>query len=282
MKYGVTFPITGVDGDVNLLVDFASLAEEAGWDGVFLEDYISYYEGDEYTVFDPWLALAAMAVRTERLRLGITVSPLARRRPWKVARESVTLDHLSNGRFILGVGVGDSSDKSFSHFGEVTDVKQRAEMLDESLDILAGLWSGQPFSYSGKHYHVDEITFLPKPVQSPRIPIWVGGFWPRKGPARRAARWDGFCAAKINEDGTSGFVTPADVREMKNFIEQRRPAHTPFDFITGGQTPGDDPGQTRSVLEPFAEAGITWWMEFTTSKADELRKRIKQGPPRIE
>lgn len=282
MQYGLTLPITGVDGDVRLLVELACLAEEAGWDGVFLEDYIVYYEGSEAPVYDPWLALAAIAARTERIRLGITVTPLPRRRPWKVARESVTLDQLSRGRFILGVGIGDSSDKSFSHLGEVTDIKHRAELLDESLDILAGLWSGQPFTYSGKHYHVDEMTFLPKPVQSPRVPVWVGGFWPRKGPARRAARWDGFCAAKINEDGTHSLVTPADVRAMRGFIESQRHNHAPFDFITGGQTSGDDPVQARSILRPFAEAGITWWMEFTSSKADELRTRIEQGPPRID
>ncbi len=160
MRYGIALPITGVDGDVRKLVEVACLAEEAGWDGVFLEDYIIYYGERRVPVFDPWVTLAAMAMRTKRIRLGITVTPLARRRPWKVARESVTLDHLSKGRLILGVGLGDSHDRSFANFGEEIDARRRVRMLDQALEVIAGLWSGRKFRYQGAHYQVKEATFL--------------------------------------------------------------------------------------------------------------------------
>jgi alkanesulfonate monooxygenase SsuD/methylene tetrahydromethanopterin reductase-like flavin-dependent oxidoreductase (luciferase family) len=227
MHYGLTLPITGVEGSVALLVDLAQAAEDAGWDGVFLEDYIVYWAGDEYPVYDPWLLLAAMAMRTSRIRLGTTVTPLARRRPWKVAREALTLDYLSNGRLIVGVGLGDAHDKSFTGVsGEALDPRVRAEWLDEGLEVLAGLWSGCPFSYIGKHYQVSEVTMLPVPLQQPRIPIWVGGFWPRQRPAFRAARWDGFCAAKVDPSGKYVRLSPDDVRAMRALPRAARQATT--------------------------------------------------------
>ncbi|MCL4490151.1 MAG: LLM class flavin-dependent oxidoreductase [Chloroflexi bacterium] len=172
MQYGLSLPNGGMYHDARSLGEFAHLAEEAGWDGVFLEDYIVWQGHQDVPTYDPWVALAAMALATERVRLGTTVTPLPRRRPWKLAKEAVTLDHLSNGRLILGVGLGDASiDSSFTHFGEVMDVKKRARMLDEALEVLVGFWSGQPFRFDGEHYHLKEITCLPRPVQTPRIPI---------------------------------------------------------------------------------------------------------------
>ena len=133
MRYGLEISAAGACGDARTLADLAQLAEESGWDGVFLEDYIIHYDPTYVRTYDPWVALAAMALRTERIRLGTTVTPIARRRPWKLARELITLDHLSGGRMILGVGLGDGAEQSFTHFGEVTDPKRRAEMLDEGL-----------------------------------------------------------------------------------------------------------------------------------------------------
>jgi alkanesulfonate monooxygenase SsuD/methylene tetrahydromethanopterin reductase-like flavin-dependent oxidoreductase (luciferase family) len=136
-----------------------------------------------------------MATRTTRLRLGTLVTALPRRRPWKLAREVLTLDHLSSGRAVLGVGLGDAAtDRSFIKFGEPLDLRTRAEVADEALDIITGLWTARPFSYSGKHYHVEELTFIPAPIQQPRIPIWVGGTWPRRGKRayRRAFAFEGF------------------------------------------------------------------------------------------
>src|SRR2546428_3823964 len=155
MKYGLVLPLSGIEGDVEQLVEYAHIAEEEGWEGVFLEDYVIYW-GAHGVTYDPWLALTAIALRTQQVRLGITVTPLPSRLPWKLAREAITLDHLSHGRLILGFGLGDAQDR---HFGEVADVKQRARMLDEGLDLLAGLMSGRPFSYQGTHYTVGDVTF---------------------------------------------------------------------------------------------------------------------------
>ena len=278
MKYGLVLPLSGINGDIEQLVEYARIAEEEGWEGIFLEDYIVYW-GAQGLTYDPWLALTAIALRTQRARLGMTVTPLPSRLPWKLAREAITLDHLSHGRLILGFGLGDAQDM---HFGEATDVKQRAEILDEGLDILAGLMSGQPFSYRGKHYTVNEITFSPGPLQTPRIPIWLGGFWPRKAPALRAARWDGFCPAKVPDEHGDGYIKPADIRTIKTFIEGHRSSAAPFDIAAGGNSPGDDLAKARAHVEPYSEAGATWWIEFVLpdpGEAEQALTRIKQGPP---
>jgi alkanesulfonate monooxygenase SsuD/methylene tetrahydromethanopterin reductase-like flavin-dependent oxidoreductase (luciferase family) len=283
MKYGLVLPLSGIDGDVQRLIDYAHIAEEEGWEGVFLEDYITYWGPPDTPTYDPWLTLAAMALRTRKVRLGITVTPLSRRRPWKLARESITLDHISNGRLILGFGLGDEQDKSFTSFGEVKDPKQRATMLDEGLDILAGLMSGKPCNYQGNHYRVDEVTFLPVPVQTPRIPIWIGGFWPHKAPAKRAARWDGFCPAKVPDETGNGYIKPADIRDIKAFMAEHRSPVTPFDLVVGGHSTGDDLAKARSHVETFVDVGATWWIEFVLpgpGEADQALARIKQGPPR--
>ncbi len=224
MKYGLVLPLSGIEGDIEQLVEYAHIAEEEGWEGVFLEDYIIYW-GAQGVTYDPWLTLTAMALRTQSVHLGTTVTPLPSRLPWKLAREAITLDHLSHGRLILGVGLGDAQDR---HFGEVADVKQRARMLDEGLDLLAGLMSGRPFSYQGTHYQVGDVTFWPAPVQKPRVPIWLGGFWPRKAPALRAARWDGFCPAKVPDEHGDGYIKPADIRAIKTFIEAHRSSSEPW------------------------------------------------------
>jgi probable F420-dependent oxidoreductase len=282
MRYGLCLPNGGACADARTLAELAHLAEEAGWDGVFLEDYIVWQGHQDAPTYDPWVALAAMALHTERIRLGTQVTPLSRRRPWKVARETVTLDHLSNGRLILGVGLGDTSiDVSFTHFAEVTDARQRSKMLDEALDVLVGLWSGQPFSYQGEHYQVSDITLLPRPVQTPRIPIWVGGAYPHKGALRRAARWDGACLYKI----TNADMTPDDVRAMKAFIQDHRDSSAPFDISVGGRQRGQDWEQERALIRSLAEAGVTWWIEYIppeTGGLDVVRACIKRGPLRID
>ena len=141
--------------------------------------------------FDPWVTLAAMAMRTERIRIGAIVTPPARRRPWKLARETMSVDRLSGGRLILPVGLGALDDGAFGNVGEPTEARVRAERLDESLAILEGLWSGEPFGFEGEHYRFEPMTFRPRPVQRPRIPIWVVGAWPNERSTRRALRFDG-------------------------------------------------------------------------------------------
>jgi alkanesulfonate monooxygenase SsuD/methylene tetrahydromethanopterin reductase-like flavin-dependent oxidoreductase (luciferase family) len=202
-----------------------------------------------------------------------------------VARETVTLDHLSHGRLILPVGLGALDDGGFAKVGEATDRKTRAQLLDESLDILTGLWSGQPFSYSGTHYNVQEMTFLPPPVQSPRVPIWVVGAWPSEKSMARVLRYDGLLPNKLGANGASGEITPEDIREMSAYVAERRTATTPFDIVWEGETPGDDREKAASLVRPYAEAGATWWMEAmwgAMGEPERARARLRQGPPRIE
>ena len=285
MQYGVTLPNVGVDA--RMLADLAHDAEVAGWDGVFMWDSVhsetSGLKGR--TVCDPWVALTAIAMCTERVRIGPMITPPTRRRPWKLARETVSIDQLSHGRFVLPVGLGWIGDGAFSKVGEELDRKKRAQMLDESLDILNGLWSGQPFSYDGEHYHLQEMTFLPTPVQSPRIPIWVVGAWPRKKSMQRVLRYDGVIPAKMNDDGSFAEMTPADIQEMRTYINEHRIETTPFDIVMEGETPGEDHGKAASIVQPFLEAGVTWWLEAvwgtpeTQGGVEGMRKRIKQGSP---
>ena len=288
MQYALSLPNGGECSDPRTLADLAALAEETGWDGVFLEDYLVYTNDTYFSVpgaptHDPWVALAAMALRTRRIRLGTAVTPLPRRRPWKLAREAVSLDHLSNGRLVLGVGLGDVGEPGFARVGETVDARQRAELVDESLEILAGLWSGEPFSYRGKHYTVDEVTFLPRPVQSPRIPIWVGGGWPMKGPVQRAARWDGAMLYKQSTDGTWQDMLPEDIRALKATVERQRTASTPYDIVTGGRERRDDWDAERAQISAVREAGATWWSEWVpASSLTTMRAAIQRGPLRID
>ena len=285
MQYGVYLPNFGCFGDVHTLTELAHEAEEAGWDGFFIWDHIAGWEHD---MVDPWVALAAIAMRTKRIRIGTTVTPLPRRRPWKVAREAVTVDHLSNGRLILGVGSGGSG-VEFEGFGEETDAKQRGSMLDEALEIITGLWSGELFSFSGQHYQVAKVKFTPKPVQSPRIPIWVGGFWPNKPPFRRAAQWDGLFPL---------FSTKGEAEELAflkkavTYVKEHRSSQAAFEVIALGPTPGDNIAKANEIVERHAAAGATWWLEaigpfrfgigFDAQEwpFEKLRHRVQQGPPK--
>jgi alkanesulfonate monooxygenase SsuD/methylene tetrahydromethanopterin reductase-like flavin-dependent oxidoreductase (luciferase family) len=286
MRHGINLPNGGLTGDPHTAAELAALAEASGWDGVFLEDYIVWQGHQEVPTYDPWVLLAAMALRTERVRLGITVTPLSRRRPWKVAKEAVTLDHLSNGRMILGAGLGDTTlDISLTHFSEVVDVKQRSEMLDEALEIIAQAWSGQPFSYSGKHYALKEVTLLPKPVQAPRIPIWIGGGFPLKGPTQRALRWDGSCMYIDTRGGPWRDWTPEDVQTLRTMAERWRSKDAPFDIVLGGRQRDDDWDQERALIKSLAEAGATWWIEYLPPELgglDVIREAITRGPLRID
>ena len=274
MRYGFLIP-TGGPREV---ADLAHEAEEAAWDGAFYWDGVAIGEMDTY---DPWAVMAAMAMRTERVRIGAMLTPPARRRPWKLARETTTLDHLSGGRLVLPVGLGAVDDGGFSKVGEPLDRKIRAQRLDEGLEILTGLWSGEPFSYEGEHYRLEEMTFLPRPVQRPRVPIWVVGAWPSERSMNRALRYDGVLAATT---GTSSGVTPETIRGIREYAEGRGKTGA-FDIVWEGQTPGEDPEAAASMVRPYAEAGATWWIEspWTPPNAPEdLRRRIKQGPPRVD
>jgi hypothetical protein len=222
-----------------------------------------------------------MAMSTHRVRLGTEVTALPRRRPWKLAREVATLDHLSGGRMVLGVGLGDVNDPGFAGFGEPIEATVRAQLVDESLAIIDGLWKGEPFSFSGRHYHLDELTFLPKPVQQPRVPIWVGGGWPNPGLKRRATRWDGICA--YIETGSFDKWedhSPSFVQEVKDLLERERRSHVGYDIVTGGRNRADDWEEDRAIISALDEAGATWWVEYVGAELnlEAQQQAATRGP----
>jgi probable F420-dependent oxidoreductase len=280
MNFGVYLPNFGAELSAMHIADLAYQAEQAGWHGLFLWDHILYSKTDKLVMVDPWVALTAAAMRTNTLRLGTTVTPLARRRPWVLARQLATLDQLSGGRIILGVGLGEPGDAEFGSFGEETSNRLRASRLDESLDILAGLWSGKPFSYQGQHYQLEKMTFLPTPVQRPHVPIWVGGFWPNRLPFQRAARWDGAFPIKY-----PGWLTAQEVREILAYIRSFRKSQAPFDIVVMGSASGL--GKTHAKiaqsLSDLEDAGVTWWLQslyLQRNAMADLVAAVQVGPPR--
>jgi alkanesulfonate monooxygenase SsuD/methylene tetrahydromethanopterin reductase-like flavin-dependent oxidoreductase (luciferase family) len=281
MQFAIDLPPFGPFSDANLIAQLAVEAEEAGWNGFFLWDHINYKFGgspEPVAIADPWIHLAAIALRTTSIKLGPMVTPLARRRPWKLARETVTLDHLSGGRLVLGVGLGSDADGEYHDFGEPTDARAHGAMLDEGLAILTRLWSGEEVSFQGQHYQLSPVRFLPTPVQTPRIPIWVAGIWPHKKPFRRAAQFDGVYP---QQHGTA--LTPDDFREILAFIQTQRTQATPFEGLAYGQTSGTDHARDAAHVAAYAQAGATWWLEHFRPQhtLEQVRQRIRQGPPRV-
>lgn len=258
-------------GDPRIAAELAAEAEAAGWDGVFYWDGIAIDATDTY---DPWVVMAAMAMRTEHVRLGAIITPPSRRRPWKLARETRTLDHLSNGRLVLPVGLGALDDGAFGNVGEPTDARTRAEMLDECLEILEGLWTGEPFGYAGRHYRFAPMTFRPPSVQRPRIPIWVVGAWPHERSMRRVLRYDGILTQVAD---------PSEIGAIAEYVARERgPEHRgrPFEIVAQGKTP-PDVARASTAVRPWADAGATWWIEgdWDRPTVDSVRRRIGAGPP---
>jgi len=285
MKFGIYLPNFGPYGEARVLANLAQDAENSGWDGFFIWDHIA---GWTLPMVDPWVALAAVAVSTHRIRIGTTVTPLPRRRPWKLAREAVSIDHLSGGRLTLGVGIG-GGDAEWARLGEQPDLKQRGAMLDEALSVLVGLWSGEPFSYAGQYYHIENARFLPRPLQQPHIPIWVGGVWPNKAPFRRAARWDGaFPLFEVEENEQE----LAQLDDMVRYVSKHRKLDQPLEIIVMGVTPDAESKEATDLVEQRSDLGATWWLEcltpFRSGKSyenewpvDAMRERILQGPPQL-
>ncbi|MGH3274419.1 MAG: LLM class flavin-dependent oxidoreductase [Streptosporangiaceae bacterium] len=261
------------------LIELGVDAERAGFDGFFLWDHIVFTDtGDGPPIADPWQVLAGVAIRTSRIRIGTMITPVPRRRPWQLARQTATLDVLSGGRLTLGVGLGSPAYGDFGIFHEPAGDRERAELLDEGLTIMAGLWSGEPFSYAGQHYAVDTVTFRPRPVQRPRIPVWVGGILPAARPVQRAARWDGM--VPIRYDGHRlAMVSPHDIAGVRAQFAASRPLDG-ADFVVWADV-ADDPRAVPQLIAPYREAGATWWLE--SSRPDEpdwwerIRHRVAAG-----
>lgn len=252
--------------DPRVLADLAARAEECGWDGMFVWDHITY-RSPVRALADPWVSLAAIAAATERMAIGPLVTPLARRRPAVVARQVTTLDQLSSGRVVFGVGLGGDRSREFSAFGDETDDRRRAAMLDEGLEILAGAWTGRPVRHHGEHYRVDDVRFEPTPVRRPHPPVWVAARYGNPAPLRRAARWQGVFPIDL--------VVPDQLAQVTSDISKLRGGLVGYDIAATG---GPD-----LEITPWIAAGATWWLvEITIEQTtvDFARGVISAGPPR--
>jgi alkanesulfonate monooxygenase SsuD/methylene tetrahydromethanopterin reductase-like flavin-dependent oxidoreductase (luciferase family) len=287
MKYGITVPNFGDYFDARAFSTLASDAEDAGWDGLFVWDHI---HGDTWMrapMADPWTLLTAAAMTTSRMRLGPMVTPLARRRAHVVARQSVTLDHLTGGRLTLGVGLGHPAGAEFEAFGEEGNDLARARRLDESLEVLTGLWAQRPFSYDGSQLRVNNVSLIPGPLQQPGIPIWCAAMLPSRAPLRRAAKWDGIVPLRIADDGSPALLSPADIASIAAYARSQRPDGATFDIVVSGYSP--EPSHLLEMVGPREEAGATWWFEDGVAYSSwdtgvplggikELRERVAKGP----
>lgn len=262
----VWLPLFDELSDPAVVARLAAEAEQAGWHGFFVWDQLRW-RAPVRQVADPWITLAAVAAATEQLRLGPMVTPLPRRRPAKLARETVSLDQLSQGRLTLGVGLGsDRYGHELSKTGEQSDDRVRGQMLDEALEILVAAWSGEPVRHHGQHYLVDDIQFLPRPVQRRGIPVWTAGYAGRRAPLRRAARYDGFFPIDI--------AHPDQFAEIVSTVTAlRRHTTTAYD-VAVALPPGTDPA-------PYAKAGATWWLtDFEPDEVslERVRAVVRDGP----
>lgn len=251
MHYAIEVVTLGNYADPRSVVRLAQAAEAAGWEGLFIWDHLAFAWGAPSG--DPWVILAAVAQTTTRLKLGTAVTPLPRRRPHVLANTIATLDLLSQGRVIFGAGLG-GVPQEFTAFGEQDNAQERARRLDEGLDVLTRLWSGEKVTYRGMYYTVNDVALAPLPLQRPRVPVWIGG---ESRPAmRRAARWDGWVVGGVNEEGKL-IKTPEQLAESLAYIQQHRSPSLPFDVaLTGYSMPMDGP-----LTRDFATAGVTWWLE---------------------
>jgi probable F420-dependent oxidoreductase len=264
VHYGICLANIGTYSDPRVPIRVAQAADASGWDGVFVWDHLAFAWG--VPAADPWTVLAAIATSTERVRLGTAVTPVARRRPHVLAHQVATLDNLSGGRVTFGAGLGGSTSE-FGKFGEPTDARVRAAMLDEGLELLRRLWSGEEVTHRGDHYVAEGVTLAPTPVQE-HLPVWIGGNRPAS--LRRAARWDGWLADSADPTGMT--LSPDDIARSIAVIGRS----DDYEVAVLGQRDRGDPAA-------YAQAGATWWLENLHDERgsiDEVLGLIREGPPR--
>jgi Luciferase-like monooxygenase len=286
VRFSINVPNFGDFADAAAVARVAAEAEAAGWDAVFVWDHVVHNKRHRRSFGDPWMLLTAAALATMRIKLGPMVTPIPRRRPQQVARQLSTLDNLSGGRVIFGAGLGGPIEDEYGSFGEPTDPKLLADRLDEGLQLLDRYSSGEAVTHHGRHYHVDDVTLLPTPVQRPRVPVWIGGYWPHRAPMRRAARWDG--AVPLFESARHGHPPPVDeVRDLVAYIRSHRygDASMPFELVLGGASPADS-AAAGDLIGPLVEAGATWWderrpIDDDITRLDLVLRRIDAGPPAV-
>jgi alkanesulfonate monooxygenase SsuD/methylene tetrahydromethanopterin reductase-like flavin-dependent oxidoreductase (luciferase family) len=252
MKHALLLPPLGPLADARALAEVARVAESSGWDGVFVWDHVMRRDDEPPEIADPWIALAAMAIATTRVIIGPMVTPITRRRPIKLARETITLDHLSGGRLVVGLGLGVDTSRELSAFGEVVDPRRRGERLDEGVELLSAMWSGERVDFAGEHFVADGVTVLPRPVQRPRIPLWFAARGAARRPVRRAARYDGLVPIEVDATGLAAMV---------ELVREQRGSLAGFDIAV---RPND-----RAQYDEFRELGATWAMFGTAPDATD-------------
>ena len=287
IKQAIYVPNFGAWGSPGLLVDLALDAEKAGFDGLFLWDHINISSKEGVETVDPSVALGAIAQVTSRIKIGPVVTPIARRRPWKLARELVTLDVLSDGRLIFGAGLGEPPELEFSAFGENSSGKVRAGKLDEGLVVLDRLTRGQETNFRGEHYQIQDVQFRPVSIQNPRFPIWIAATLPGMAGVSRSLGWDGIFPVVRPDTSMVGenfkwshwFPTLVDFKKVVDTVKKRRTADTSFDFIASGLLGEKD--CKGSSIDDYAKAGATWWLHWIDDSFDsysETVRKIKAGP----
>lgn len=273
MKFAFSFANFGYLADPLVLANLAVDAENSGWDAVFLWDHVNWVDMGDHV--DPWIALGLIADRTTSVLIGTAITPMARRRPTKLAREILTLHQLSGGRFVFGTGNG-VWPSEFDDLGDASDLKVRAEILDEGLALLKLLCSGKPIEHNGAYFTVKAQSFTPNLVE---IPIWLAATWPNRKPFRRAAGFDGVMA--VNQD----FVTPltiSEVKEISNYIALNRDGSQPFNLSVALSTSEDVQADIQRALA-YEAAGANWWQDSAyppSETLEALQARIRRGPPR--
>lgn len=274
VRYGMYVAPFGDLADPDAVVEVARAAERAGWDGLFMWDHMVRppdRSGSSVAIADVWIVMTAVAAATSRLRFGPMITPLARRRPQRVARETVTLDRFSNGRLTLGVGLGVDSGGELARFGECTDERRRAERLDEALELIFALWSGEMVEHRGAHFQAESVRFLPKPLQQPRIPVWGAavGSRPRVGPLRRAARLDGLFPVGATAD---------QVAWMLSVVSEHRGTLDGFDVVMQ-----IGPDARPAELEVLRRVGATWAMVSFPEAAPvgEIMELARRSPAKL-
>ena len=285
MRYG----FVGSYGSPSQMVHLAREAEQHGWDGFFTWDAVNLDEESMDTVptWDPFAILAAVATVTETLTLGAMVIAAPRHRPWELAQRALTVDHLSGGRLVLPVGVGQATDRAFtSVHGQPTALKDRAELLDDVLRWLERSWSGEAFTFDGLHLSLGVLR-APEPPVHGRIPVWPVAVWdPERPPLRslsRALRWDGMVTQMRGVDPEEGETSPEQLKALVEWISAHRdPGRGPFEIVHQGHL-SDDPGTAREQAAAVAEAGATWWVDGwwdpKVATPDFQLARVRQGPP---
>jgi alkanesulfonate monooxygenase SsuD/methylene tetrahydromethanopterin reductase-like flavin-dependent oxidoreductase (luciferase family) len=263
VRNALNLPLFGPLSDPTAVVEIAQCAEEHGWDAVFVWDHVLSPLPEPWDIADPWIVLAAVAASTQRIRIGPMVTPLPRRRLIKLARETVTLDHLSRGRLTLGLGLGGDTGRELSAFGEITDVRRRAQGLDEGVDLLVRLWSGERVRHDG-FFTVDDVAITPAPVQSPRIPMWFAAKGDAQAPARRAAHFDGLFPFEVDND---------QLARMLDTVRTERGNLDDFD-IALPMHPGVD-------LDALRALGATWAMHsfWPGHRPDQVLRFLARGAP---